>query len=64
MARVESKTNLSADIHVKGRNGDTKGHLSLTSGNVYYYRRNAKDETARYTYQQLIDLIESDLEED
>lgn len=50
------------DIKVLGNDDAVKGHLSLSSGNVYYYRANAKAETARYTYQQLIDLIERDLE--
>jgi len=63
MAQVESKSNVFIEIEVKGRNGDKKGHLSLTSGNVYYYRKNAKMETERLTYQQLVDLIEDNLEE-
>jgi len=61
MAKVESKTNVSIDIEVKSGN-EKAGHLSLTKGNIYYYRANAKKETARYTYLQLIDLIEQDLE--
>ena len=63
MAQVESKSNISMDIEVKARTGEKRGHLSLTSGNLYYYRTNAKKESARYSYQQLIDLIERDLEE-
>jgi len=61
MAKAESKINMSVDIEVKS--GDEKaGHLSLTKGNINYYRANAKNLTARYTYLQLIDLIEQDLE--
>ena len=63
MSKVESKTRTSIDIEVVGRTGDKKGHLYLTSGNLSYYRPNAKNETARYRYQQLIDLIEADLED-
>lgn len=62
MSQVESKSNISIDVEVKARTGEKKGHISLTSGNLYYYRPSAKNETARYTYQQLIDLIEKDLE--
>jgi hypothetical protein len=58
MAKVESKTNMNISIEVRGKNGDKKGHLNLTSGNVYYYRVKAKNPTAVYTYQQLISLIE------
>ncbi len=63
MPQVESKSNMSIDIEVKSRAGEKKGHISLTSGNLYYYRVNAKNESARYTYQQLIELIERDLED-
>ncbi|WP_281400831.1 hypothetical protein [sulfur-oxidizing endosymbiont of Gigantopelta aegis] len=41
MAQVESKSNISIDIEVKARTGEKKGHISITSGNLYYYRVNA-----------------------
>jgi len=63
MAQVESKSSISIDIEVKARKGEKKGHLSITSGNLYYYRTNAKSETKRYTFLQLIDLIEKDIED-
>jgi hypothetical protein len=63
MARVEKKTKVSMEIEVIGRDGIKKGHLSMTSGNIYYYRPNAKIITAKYTYQQLIDLLEKASEE-
>lgn len=58
---MPAKTNVKIDIEVIGKDGAKKGHLSLSSGNVYYYRTNAKTETARYTYQQLVDLIEKNI---
>jgi len=61
MAKVESKTNMAIEIEVKS-DSQKVAHLTLTKGNIYYYRANAKKETARYTYLQLIDLIEQDLE--
>ena len=64
MARVESKTKINIEMEVIGKDGKKKGHLSLTSGNIYYSRPNAKVVTAQYTYQQLIELIESNLEEE
>lgn len=63
MAKVESKTKTTVDMEVTGRDGTKKGHLRFTSGNIYYYRANAKKITAQYTYQQLIDLIESEIED-
>ena len=62
MAKVESKTNMTIEIEVKS-DSQKAAHLTLTKGNIYYYRANAKKETARYTYLQLIDLIERSLEE-
>lgn len=64
MARVESKTKINIEMEVIGKDGKKKGHLSLSSGNIYYSRPNAKVVTAQYTYQQLIELIESNLEEE
>lgn len=62
MAKVESKSRINIDIEVIGRDGLKKGSFSLSSGNFYYFRANAKTETRRYTYQQLLDLIEKDIE--
>ena len=64
MARVESKTKINIEMEVIGKDGKKKGHLSLSSGNIYYSRPNAKVVTAQYTNQQLIELIESNLEEE
>lgn len=63
MAKVETKTEMSLDIKVKSVKGETLGWLQLTSGNISYYRKHAKVESARYTYQQIMHLIEKDLEE-
>lgn len=59
MARVETKTKMNIEIEVIGRDGTIRGRLSLTSGNIYYFRPNAKNVTAQYTYQQLIEMIEN-----
>ncbi len=62
MAKVESKTDISIDIRVKSKTSKAKGWFCLTSGNVSYYRKNAKKPTVSYTYQQLMELIEDNLE--
>ena len=62
MAQVESKSNITIDIEIKSRTGEKKGHISLTSGNLYYFRTNAKQETIRLTYLQLIEMIEEHLD--
>lgn len=46
MPQVESKSNISIDIEVKAGTGEKKGHISLSSGNLYYYRASTKKETA------------------
>lgn len=58
MARVQRKTDVTIEAEVIGYDQTKKGHLTLTSGYVYYYRPYAKRITAKYTYQQLIDLFE------
>lgn len=61
MPKVVRKTNVRIDVEVMGRDDTKRGHLTLTTGNIHYYRPNAKTATATYTYQQLIDLIEEQL---
>lgn len=62
MAKVESKTRTIIDMEVIGNDGTKRGHLQFSSGNVVYYRVNGKKPAATYTYQQLIALIETDIE--
>ncbi len=63
MPQREPKTIMSLELKVKGRNGSLKGTIHLTSGNITYYRANAKTSTVKLTYQQLIDLLEKSLED-
>lgn len=63
MAKVESKTRTVIDMEVIGTDGKKKGHLQFTGGNIHYYRVKGKKPAATYTYQQLIELIEDDIEE-
>lgn len=58
-----SKTRINIEIEVVGRDAAKKAHFSLSSGNVSYFRANAKVITAKYTYQQLADLIEQGMAE-
>lgn len=58
---MSAKTKFEISIEIIGNDEAKKGHIRLTSGNLYFYRTNAKTEAARYTYQQLVDLIERDL---
>ena len=62
MARVQRKTKVTIEAEVTGYDERKKGHLTLTTGYIYYYLPFAKKVTAKYTYQQLIDLFESVLE--
>ncbi len=52
------KGNFEVYIKVKGKDKKIKGHLYLTSGNLYYTRPNGKQDKCCITYQQLIDLLE------
>jgi hypothetical protein len=62
MTQREPKSRIATTISVVGRNGDKKGRLEITSGNLYYFRTDAKEESGRWSLQQLISLLEADLE--
>ena len=61
MAQREPKSQTTTSISVKGRSGGRKGRLEITSGNLYYFRTDAKDETERWSLQQIIELLEKDI---
>ena len=42
MARVQRKTKVTIEAEVMGYDEKKKGHLTLTSGYIYYYRPFAK----------------------
>ena len=58
----EPKSIHSTEIKIVGRPGGKKGSLSLNSGNFYYTRSGAKSPTLSFTYQQLLDLLERQVE--
>lgn len=65
MPKRESKSKTITSIEVIGKTSELKGHLELTSGNLYYYRKGAKgelSETLRLTYQQLFKVLEREKE--
>jgi hypothetical protein len=53
------KTRFVTHVDIMGKDGKKKGHLEFTSGNVLYYRPNAKDVTLRVTYQELSAMMEN-----
>jgi len=61
MAKREPKSIQETSIDVRGIDAKQKGRLVISSGNLTYFRKSAKSETARFTLQQVIDLIESHL---
>ena len=63
MPKVQRKITPTYEVEVRSSDGKKRGHLTLTPGYVYYYRSWAKKHTVRYTYLQLIELMESVLEE-
>lgn len=61
MAKVQRKAGMSVDIRVNNREGNRLGNFEITSGNLYYYRKSAKAVTKKYTWANLIRLIEKDI---
>ena len=62
MAKTQKKSNMYIDIITRTADGHKAGTFEITSGNLYYYRKNAKKITKQYTWRNLIKLIESDIE--
>lgn len=63
MATREPKSQTTTMIKVVGRDGKTKGSIEINSGNVSYFRTNAREgyPSARWTLQQLIQVMEDDV---
>lgn len=61
MAVREPKIRSNTQIAIVGRDGQKKGTLELTPGNLIYARRHGGAETLRLTYQQLVDLLEKEV---
>lgn len=61
MAKVQRKAGMRVDIRVNNPEGNKLGTFDITSGNLYYYRQNAKIVTKKYTWTNLMKLIEKDI---
>lgn len=60
MAQREPKSRTKTSIEVVGRDGTKRGTLEISSGNVSYFRADAKNKTGQWTLQQLIDVLEQE----
>ena len=63
MPKVQRKGGMAIGVSVRDANGHRQGYFEITSGNLYYFRKNAKQVTKKYTWRNLIKLIEADLRE-
>lgn len=61
MAKVQRKAGMTVGVRVNNREGNRLGSFEMTSGNLYYYRKSAKAVTKKYTWSNLIKLIEKDI---
>ena len=52
---------MTVGVRVNNREGNRLGSFEMTSGNLYYYRKSAKAVTKKYTWSNLIKLIEKDI---
>lgn len=59
---VKSKAKVSIDAEVYVRN-EKQGHFTMTDSHVTFYRPRCSNPAARYSYKQLMNLIEKDLAE-
>ena len=61
MAKREPKSRFVVTVGVVGRNGNKKGRIEISSGNLAYYRVGAKDVTLKVTQQRLVDILENEI---
>ncbi|WP_312318862.1 hypothetical protein [Stenotrophomonas sp.] len=62
MSVREPKSTQYTTIQIKDRNGNRKGRLELSSGNLIYFRKSASKESLSITYQDLTALLEAEIE--
>ncbi len=61
MPKREPKSRFVVTIGVVGRNGNQKGRIEISSGNLAYYRVGAKDVTLKLTQQKLVNILENEI---
>lgn len=58
MAKTQRKAGLDIVVKVTDNEDNLRGRFLISAGSLYYFRKNAKEPSRRYSWRQLIEMIE------
>jgi len=58
MVRTPRKAGLDIVVKVTDNDDNLRGRFLISAGSLYYFRKNAKEPSRRYSWRQLIEMIE------
>jgi hypothetical protein len=62
MPNPQRKAGLDIVVKVTDNEDKLRGRFLISAGSLYYFRKNAKEPSRRYSWRQLIELIEEQTE--
>ena len=58
MAKTSRKAGLDIVVKVTDGEDNLRGRFLISAGSLYYFRKNAREPSRRYSWRQLIEMIE------
>jgi hypothetical protein len=58
MAKTQRKAGLDIVVKVTDSEENLRGRFLISAGSLYYFRKNAREPSRRYSWRQLIEMIE------
>ena len=58
MPKTSRKAGLDIVVKVTDSEDNLRGRFLISAGSLYYFRKNAKEPSRRYSWRQLIEMIE------
>ena len=58
MAKTQRKAGLDIVVKVTDGEDNLRGRFLISAGSLYYFRKNAREPSRRYSWRQLIEMIE------
>jgi hypothetical protein len=58
MAKTSRKAGLDIVVKVTDSEDNLRGRFLISAGSLYYFRKNAKEPSRRYSWRQLIEMID------
>jgi len=58
MSKTSRKAGLDIVVKVTDSEDNLRGRFLISAGSLYYFRKNAKEPSRRYSWRQLIEMID------